>query len=47
MVEQVRAVYTGLLTYDMHYSALVSSDFWVFRLSCGWSAREVTTPETQ
>ena len=27
MVESVRQVYNGLLTYDMHYDALVSADF--------------------
>ena len=27
MVERVRQVYSGLLTYDMHYDAIVSSDF--------------------
>ena len=27
MVNRVRAVYTGLLTYDMHYSALMAPDF--------------------
>lgn len=27
MVDRVRAVYTGLLTYDMHYSALVDPEY--------------------
>ena len=27
MVDRVRAVYSGLLTYDMHYSALLDPDF--------------------
>ena len=28
MVDRVRAVYSGLLTYDMHYDALVTADFY-------------------
>ena len=28
MVARVRAVYSGLLTYDMHYDALISADFY-------------------
>ncbi len=28
MVAQVRAVYSGLLTYDMHYSAIIAADFY-------------------
>ena len=28
MVDRVRAVYSGLLTYDMHYDALITADFY-------------------
>ncbi len=28
MVDRVRTVYSGLLTYDMHYDAIISSDFY-------------------
>jgi hypothetical protein len=31
----------------MDIRAVTTYPFGVFRLSCGWSAREVTTPETQ